>query len=120
MRQISCRYVDQIEEDSLEKWILDLDRRGKAPTYSLVQEMANILLAQRSTTTTITVGQNWVYKFVKRRENLRVRFYVDTLRSALYLRIRSLLASGLINIVVLLLNIASTTIISTVLMKLDS
>ncbi len=37
--------LDEIEEDSLERWILDLDKRGKAPTFALAKEMANILLA---------------------------------------------------------------------------
>jgi hypothetical protein len=60
-----------IEEDSLEDWILDLDSRGKAPTYKMVADMANILLAERHTT---TVGQNWAYKYVKRREALKTRF----------------------------------------------
>ncbi len=37
--------LDVIEEDLLEKWILDLDMRGKAPTFALAKEIANILLA---------------------------------------------------------------------------
>jgi hypothetical protein len=38
--------LTQSEEESLVKWVLDLDRRGLPPRHSLVQEMANCLLSQ--------------------------------------------------------------------------
>jgi hypothetical protein len=64
-----------IEEDSLENWILDLDSRGKAPTHMMVKDMANILLAERPHCgNIITVGKNWVYEYVKRRDALKPRF----------------------------------------------
>jgi hypothetical protein len=64
-----------IEEDALEDWILDLDSRGKAPSYMMVKDMANILLAERPRFgKVITVGKNWVYKFVKRRDALKGQF----------------------------------------------
>lgn len=64
-----------IEEDALEDWILDLDSRGKAPSYMMVKDMANILLAERPRFgKVITVGKNWVYKFVKRRDTLKGQF----------------------------------------------
>jgi hypothetical protein len=67
--------LDTIEEDSLENWILDLDARGKAPTFALAKGMANILLAQRSNSCSPpTVGKNWIYKFVARRGMLKARF----------------------------------------------
>jgi hypothetical protein len=66
--------LDAIEEKSLEHWILDLDKRGKAPTFALVKEMANILLAQRSNRHPITVGKNWAYNFVTRHDSLKARF----------------------------------------------
>ncbi|KAJ9482390.1 hypothetical protein VN97_g11042 [Penicillium thymicola] len=56
----NCMKLDTIEEQSLEDWILDLDARGKAPTFALAQEMANILLSQRSDRNTTTVGKNWI------------------------------------------------------------
>ena len=36
--------LTQSEEDSLVKWVLDLDRRGLPPRHSLVREMVNYLL----------------------------------------------------------------------------
>lgn len=51
-----------IEEDLLENWILDLDLRGKAPSYAIVKDMANILLVERPyTSSIITMGKKWVY-----------------------------------------------------------
>ncbi|ODM20650.1 hypothetical protein SI65_03703 [Aspergillus cristatus] len=53
------------EEDSLVKWILDMDMRGAAPRPSTVQEMANILLAARGSSPPHTVGKNWSTSFTK-------------------------------------------------------
>jgi hypothetical protein len=51
-----------IEEDLLENWILDLDLHGKAPSYAIVKDMANILLVERPyTSSIITMGKKWVY-----------------------------------------------------------
>ena len=36
--------LTQSEEDSLVKWVLDLDRRGLPPRHSLVRDMVNYLL----------------------------------------------------------------------------
>ncbi|KAJ5280958.1 hypothetical protein N7478_006330 [Penicillium angulare] len=66
--------LTQNEEDSLVKWILSMDQRGAAPRPSIVREMANILLAERGSTPSSTVGINWSTNFVKRREELRTRF----------------------------------------------
>jgi hypothetical protein len=38
--------LTQYEEESLVKWVLDLDRRGLPPRHSLVREMANYMLLQ--------------------------------------------------------------------------
>jgi hypothetical protein len=59
------------EEDSLIKWILDLDKRGLPPRPSMVQDMANILLTQYGNQ---HVGENWVYNLVQRRTELKSRF----------------------------------------------
>ena len=40
----------------------------------MVREMANLLLEKRGTTRVLSVGQNWVIKFVKRRPLLSSRF----------------------------------------------
>ena len=52
-------------------YILDLDRRGFAPTYAAVQDMANKLLAARGAS---QVGQKWPANFVKRTDSLTTRF----------------------------------------------
>ena len=66
--------MTETEEESLEKWILSIDSRGSAPRPSTVREMANLLLEKRGTTPVISVGENWVTKFVKRRPLLSSRF----------------------------------------------
>ena len=62
------------EEESLVQWILSLDQRGAAPRQAHIQEMANILLSKKSRSTTTTVGDKWVYNFVKRHDILKSRF----------------------------------------------
>ena len=51
-----------------------MDSRGAAPRPSTVREMADLLLAARGSTPVLSVGQNWVTKFVKRHPNLSSRF----------------------------------------------
>jgi hypothetical protein len=66
--------MTEIEEESLQKWILSMDSRGVAPQPSTVREMADLLLAARGSTPPPSVGQNWVTKFVKRHSDLSTRF----------------------------------------------
>ena len=42
--RVSLQKLTQIEEESLEKWILSMDLRGAAPRPSIVREMADLLL----------------------------------------------------------------------------
>ncbi|EED21622.1 conserved hypothetical protein [Talaromyces stipitatus ATCC 10500] len=49
--------LSESEEESLVKWILDLDKRGLPPRHSLVREMADYLLSQRGNQ---RVGEKWV------------------------------------------------------------
>lgn len=58
--------LTQLEEESLEKWIIAMDDRGTAPRHELVREMANLLLSQRGKTSLIRVGKNWVTNYIKR------------------------------------------------------
>lgn len=51
-----------------------MDSRGAAPRPSHVREMANILLVERGSTPNQTVGQNWVYNFIRRQPDLKTRF----------------------------------------------
>ena len=66
--------MTQNEEESLVQWILSLDQRGAAPRHAHIREMANILLSKKSRSTTTTVGDKWVYNFVKRHDSLKFRF----------------------------------------------
>ncbi|OOO08734.1 Isopropylmalate dehydrogenase-like domain [Aspergillus oryzae] len=51
------------------------DQRGAPPRPAHVREMANILLLKRGfSDTPTTVGENWVYTFIKRREELKTQF----------------------------------------------
>ncbi|KAL2703800.1 hypothetical protein AAEP93_004871 [Penicillium crustosum] len=66
--------LTETEEESLEKWILSIDLRGAAPRPSIVREIADLLLQKRGTTPVLSVGEKWVYNFVKRRPLLSSRF----------------------------------------------
>jgi predicted HTH domain antitoxin len=66
--------LTEIEENSLKEWVISMDVRGAAPRPSMVQEMANLLLATRGTTPIQTVGKNWVTNYVKRHPELDTRF----------------------------------------------
>ena len=62
------------EEETLLHWILSMDRRGAAPRPSHVQEMANILLSGRGSSTHQPIGKNWVSGFVKRHDELKTSY----------------------------------------------
>ena len=66
--------LTKIKENSLKKWVISMDIHGAAPHPSMVQEMANLLLATRGTTPIQTVGKNWVSTYVKRHPELDTRF----------------------------------------------
>jgi hypothetical protein len=59
------------EEQSLLQWILSMDTRGSTPRPSMVRDMANILLAERSGG---VVGSKWVYNYTNRHEELKSRY----------------------------------------------
>jgi hypothetical protein len=59
-RAISCANLQKltdIEEESLQKWILSMHSRGAAPRPSTIREMTNLLLEKRGTTPVISVGE---------------------------------------------------------------
>lgn len=63
------------EEETLLQWILSRDRRGMPPRPAAVQDMANILLSERSPAgTQLHVGKNWVSTFINRHEELKTRY----------------------------------------------
>ncbi|KAJ5576338.1 hypothetical protein N7535_003264 [Penicillium sp. DV-2018c] len=65
--------LTELEEETLRKWIQSLDDRGAAPRPTTVRETANIILEARGTTPVQTVGDQWVYNFVKRSPELSNR-----------------------------------------------
>jgi transposase len=66
--------LTEVEEETLQKWILSLDDRRAAPRPTTVRETANLLLEARGTTPVQTVEEKWVYNFVKRHPELLRRF----------------------------------------------
>jgi DDE superfamily endonuclease/Tc5 transposase DNA-binding domain len=72
-RDISAnsRKLTNLEESVLVQYILDLSTKGFPPRLSVVEDMANRLLATRNQ---LRVGKHWVSNFIKRRPELRTRF----------------------------------------------
>lgn len=69
------RKLTETEEETLLQWILIMDKRGTPLRPSTVQDMANLLLANRDSSKPLsTVGVNWVYKFIQRHNTLKTRF----------------------------------------------
>jgi len=69
--QPNSKKLTQLEEEVIVNYILDLDRRGFAPTYAAVRDMADKLLAARDAG---QVGQKWPANFVRRTDSLKTRF----------------------------------------------
>jgi hypothetical protein len=69
--QPNSKKLTQAEEDVLVQYILDLDRRGFAPTLAAVHDMADRLLAVRGGG---QVGQKWPSNFVRRTDSLKTSF----------------------------------------------
>jgi hypothetical protein len=69
--QPKSRKLSNSEESAIVQYILHLDSKGFPPRISSVKDMANHLLAQRSTE---RVGQRWAYNFIKRHPELVTRF----------------------------------------------
>jgi transposase len=63
--------LTEFEEESLVKWILDLDKRGLPPRPSMVRDMANILLSQHGNQ---EISEKWIYRLVQRRPDIKSRF----------------------------------------------
>ena len=69
-RPNSHKLID-IEEETILQYTLDLDARGFSPRLASVEDMANLLLAERNGG---RVGKRWAENFVKRRPELKTRF----------------------------------------------
>ena len=66
-RPISTKILDDIQEKALIRWICQLDSLYTPPTPAMIEYAANQIL-QRNTENDIpcTVGNAWVYRFIKR------------------------------------------------------
>jgi hypothetical protein len=69
--QPNSKKLTLVEEEVIISYIIDLDRRGFAPTYAAVRDMADKLLAARGAG---QVGVHWPRNFVKRTDSLTTRF----------------------------------------------
>jgi hypothetical protein len=69
--QPKSRKLSNSEESVIVQYILHLDSKGFPPRLSGVEDMANHLLAERSTE---RVGKHWVSNFIKRHPELVTRF----------------------------------------------
>ena len=67
----NSRKLTDLEESVLIQYILDLAAKGFPPRLSIVEDIANRLLATRNTP---RVGTRWASNFVKRCPELRTRF----------------------------------------------
>ena len=67
----NSRKLTNLEESVLVQYILDLATKGFPPQLSIVEDMANRLLATRDAP---RVRSRWASNFVKRRIELRTRF----------------------------------------------
>ena len=69
------RKLHLLEEQTLVKWILDLDRRGFPPQIIDVRRMANTLLAARGQNPpSQPVGQNWPERWIKAQPELQTKW----------------------------------------------
>jgi hypothetical protein len=65
------------EESTLVQWILSMEERGLPLGADSIQQIANLLLQKRSDADedkSCTVGQRWVYNFVRRHDTLQSRY----------------------------------------------
>jgi hypothetical protein len=69
--QPNSKKLTQLEEEVIVSYIIDLDTRGFSPTYAVVRDMADKLLAARGEG---KVGVHWPRNFVKRTDSLTTRF----------------------------------------------
>ena len=65
------RKLTLTEEETVVRYILDLDARGFAPLKAEVGDIANKILAERGAE---PVGKCWVDRFVAREERLKMAF----------------------------------------------
>jgi hypothetical protein len=64
----------QLEEESIQDWLISMDQRGAALTIAMLRDMANLLLEHRGDNAPQTVGKNWPTQYIKRHPELTTRF----------------------------------------------
>jgi len=72
------RKLTSTEESALIEWIQSMDQRGLPLRATLVRQMADLLLAKRTTLTSSppsTVSQNWVQNFTKRHNEINLKYF---------------------------------------------
>jgi hypothetical protein len=67
----NSRKLNDLEEATIVRYILELDSQGFPPRLSHVEDMANRLRYQRDAS---PVGKNWTTNFIKRQPELQTRF----------------------------------------------
>lgn len=69
--------LSDLEELTLVQWILSMEERGLPLRATSIRQMANLLLQKRSDAVqdnALTVGQRWVYNFVRRHNSLQSKY----------------------------------------------
>lgn len=69
--RLNSMKLTDLEENTLLEYILDLDSRGFLHRLADMEDMANILLAERDAG---HVGKHWASNFVKRQPALQIHF----------------------------------------------
>lgn len=70
-RRNAAHNLTSTEEETLIRYVLDLDSRGFPPRIDDVKDMADLLLTTRHVK---PVGKQWAYRLVRRRPELKTRF----------------------------------------------
>ena len=75
--QPNSRKLTDLEEQTLEQWILAMIGRGLPVGLQSIRTMANILLSKRGgaeVVEALVVGQKWVYNYIKRHNTLQSKY----------------------------------------------
>ena len=75
--QPKSRKLTDLEEQTLEQWILAMIGRGLPVGLQSIRAMANLLLSKRAgadEVLAIVVGHKWVYNYIKRHNNLQSKY----------------------------------------------
>lgn len=66
----------QLEEESIQDWLISMDQRGAALTIAMLRDMTNLLHEHRGDNTPPPpVGKIWSTQYIKRHPELTTRFF---------------------------------------------